>query len=210
MNPTGNLVSRVSPVVLRRGGPNDCFTAASMYPAGMNFLEPCRGTRTHTPGYTLGRDVPPWNREGATSKVSSGPTRKLIHPILFCLFFLPRTKGFLHEFEGKIRTERVEWKLIAFDTFSYVEKMENKIKSSEMFERKVGRIRIRGVDLRTTLSVSLSRFSQKNSFAEESFDSSREATRTRCPIVSQRVVDPTALTSSLGQILSRDELPDGP
>ena len=151
MNPTGNLVSRVSPVVLRRGGPNDCFTAASMYPAGMNFLEPCRGTRTHTPGYTLGRDVPPWNREGATSKVSSGPTRKLIHPILFYLFFLPRTKGFLHEFEGKIRTERVDWKLIAFDTFSYVEKMENKIKSSEMFERKVGRIRIRGVDLRTTL-----------------------------------------------------------
>lgn len=104
----------------------------------------------------------------------------------------------------------MDWKLIAFDTFSYVEKMENKIKSSEMFERKVGRIRIRGVDLRTTLSVSLSRFSQKNSFAEESFDSSREATRTRCPIVSQRVVDPTALTSSLGQILSRDELPDGP
>lgn len=70
-----NWKPRVSGVPRRAPtrGPNDCFTAASMYPAGMNFLEPCRGTRTHTPGYMPLWDVTsPVESRRCDSKVSSG------------------------------------------------------------------------------------------------------------------------------------------
>lgn len=63
-----------------------------MYPAGMNFLEPCRGTRTHTPGYMPLWDVTsPVESRRRDSKVSSGPTptRKLIHRAILLFFFCP-------------------------------------------------------------------------------------------------------------------------